>query len=58
MATGSICLPAWKPELSESSRGLAGSYVQLTKCTDEQEAACKVRLYMHLCIFLLCKYFN
>lgn len=30
MATGSICLPAWRPELPDSSRGLAGSYVRLS----------------------------
>lgn len=30
MATGSICLPAWRPELPDCSRGLAASDMQLS----------------------------
>lgn len=36
MATGSICLPAWRPELPDSSRGLAGSFMKLTLLTNNR----------------------
>lgn len=43
MATGSICLPAWRPELPDSSRVLARSYMQLTLTTEKGEIYKEIR---------------